>query len=184
MRINSLYFIRFNERAEAFEHEMIPFDFNPINCALELWDGDWIIDESENSWDGQMKVLENIRECSKQFHIDWEKYASEEDRLFTASDVAKQAEIIKAGKYYYQFYTKDIPIDVSRNFHNLLPRYNVHIKGTERGPVYFWNVRPNRYALTAIGGLNEINAFSLEHIMLYGGTSPYDKAYDDTNIME
>jgi hypothetical protein len=134
MRINGIYRVNFNPETKEFTPERIEFDHNCLNlCSLDFKQGE---DASEGEgllwW-----VRDHIKE---EFIPKWMEYASEEDKSFTKSALARKARIIKAGKYYFQFFDFFTIVDVSTHYERLLDRYGIQGgKKTKDGDlVYFW----------------------------------------------
>jgi hypothetical protein len=133
MRITSIYGIKFNEAAKEFE----PVRYAADLCVTYVSD---IVDECSLP-DEIIDCYNDARKSVEKFCNMWEQLATEADKKFTLSPLAKQARIIKYGKYYYQFFDSLLVIDVSENFENLLDLYGIHRMPAHRkesGQIYFW----------------------------------------------
>lgn len=135
MRINGLYKVNFKP-GEGFKPERVEYDHELIlpEDTLEFMPVEETWEERVAKYDITTSVEKNIKE----FKFLWKKNSSKEDKLFTGTELAKQARLVKAGDYYYQFLGDNLIIDVSRHYQFLLERYGIFTKAYKDTKVYFW----------------------------------------------
>jgi hypothetical protein len=135
MRINGLYKINFDPETKVFTPERLEIE----QCLSEAYDLLECCVSREEMAQNDLVAEELVDNITKFFPL-WEEYASEEDKKWTGWVVAKQARIIKAGEWYFQFWGGWV-VDCSRDWHRLLGRYGIHRKRSIDSDiifVYFW----------------------------------------------
>jgi hypothetical protein len=171
MRINGLYKVNFNEQTKTFTPERIECDYR-ICDAAEFRDN--ASAEGPTEWKEQMKDLIDAWHLSsastKVFIEQWEKYASEEDKRWTVTELAQKLHCIKAGEWYFQFFAGYIMVDASRHFDYLIDRYGVKQAYHRNTPRYYWPARRFYAAEKERGVLDFDNDYSdgTMYISCYG----------------
>jgi hypothetical protein len=135
MRINGLYKINFDPETKVFTPERVEIEHR-LEESYSLAESCYSVEEVERN----NLIAAELRDNQKQFLTLWEEYASEEDKKWSNWVVAKQAKVVKAGEYYFQFWGCWV-IDCSKQWYRLLERYNIHCVPSKTQPGvlnYFW----------------------------------------------